>query len=54
MTVRTSAIVFLPALFIGPVLRAQSVFHDSNAPQVSFASAEIGRALGAQRAAPDR
>src|SRR5437763_15947740 len=54
MTLRISAIFFLPALFIGPLLRAQSVFHDSHAPQVSFASAEIGRALGPKRATPDR
>src|SRR3954453_14151420 len=54
MTLRISAIFLLPSLFIGPVLRAQSVFHDSHAPQVSFASAEIGRALGPQRATPDR
>src|SRR4051794_23450919 len=54
MTLRISAIFLLPGLVIGPVLRAQSVFHDSHAPQVSFASAEIGRALGPQRATPDR
>ena len=54
MTLRISAIFLLPSLFIGPVLRAQSVFHDSHAPQVSFASAEIGRAFGPQRATPDR
>ncbi|MBV9082078.1 MAG: hypothetical protein JOZ62_05340 [Acidobacteriaceae bacterium] len=53
MTLRISAIFLLPSLVIGPG-RAQSVFHDSHAPQVSFASAEIGRALGPQRATPDR
>src|SRR5262249_47062213 len=45
MTLRISALL-LPALVIGPALRAQPVFHDSQAPQVSFASAEIARALG--------
>ena len=54
MTLRISAICLLPTLLIGPGLRAQSVFHDSDAPQVSFAAAEIARALGLQRAAPDR
>src|SRR5947209_20090982 len=54
MTLRISAIFLLPSLFIGPTLRAQSVFHDSHAPQVSFASAEICRALGPYRATPDR
>jgi hypothetical protein len=54
MTLRISAIFLLPGLVISPALRAQSVFHDSDAPQVSFASAEIGRALGPQRAKPDR
>ena len=42
----------LHGLVVGPLLRAQSVFHDSHAPQVSFATAEIGRALGPQRATP--
>src|SRR3954468_3007259 len=54
MTLRISAIFLMPSLVIGPVMRAQSVFHDSHAPQVSFASAEIGQALGPQRATPDR
>ncbi len=54
MTLRISAFFLLPGLVIGPVLRAQSVFHDSQAPQVSFASDEIGRALGPQRTTPDR
>ena len=54
MTLRISAFFLLPGLVIGPVLRAQSVFHDSHAPQVSFASDEIGRALGPQRTTPDR
>jgi len=54
MTLQISAIFLLPSLVISPALRAQSVFHDSDAPQVSFASAEIGRALGPQRAKPDR
>src|SRR3954452_20126160 len=54
MTLRISALFLLPGLIIGPVLRAQSVFHDSHAPQVSFASAEIGRALRLQGATPDR
>ena len=54
MTLRISAIFCLPALFIGPLLRAESVFHDSHAPQVSFAAAEIRRALGSQNAASDR
>ena len=54
MTLRISAICLLPTLLIGPGLRAQSVFHDSDAPQVSFAAAEIARALGLQRATPDR
>ena len=42
MTLRICAIFILPNLVIGPALRAQSVFHDSHAPQVSFAAAEIG------------
>src|SRR4051812_46580387 len=54
MTLRISALFLLPGLIIDPRLGAQSVFHDSPAPQVSFASAEIGRALGPQRATPDR
>ena len=54
MTLRISALLLLPALVIGPALRAQPVFHDSHAPQVSFASAEIARALGPKRATPDR
>ena len=54
MTLRISAICLLPTLLIGPSVRAQSVFHDSDTPQVSFASAEIARALGLQRATPDR
>jgi hypothetical protein len=53
MTLRTSAFLLLPALVIGPTLRAQPVFHDSQAPQVSFASAEIARALGPKRATAD-
>src|SRR5947199_3211770 len=52
MTLRISALVLLPFV-IDPALRAQPVFHDSQAPQVSFASAEIARALGPKRAAPD-
>src|SRR3954452_12952240 len=54
MTLRISALFLLQGLIIGPVLRAQSVFHGSHAPQVSFASAEIGRALRLQGATPDR
>src|SRR3954454_10840313 len=54
MTLRIAAMFLLSTLVIGPVVRAQSVFHDSHAPQVSFASAEIGRALGPQRATQDR
>src|SRR3954466_6414632 len=54
MTLRISAIFLLATLVIGRVLHAQSVFHDSHAPQVSFAASEIGRALGSQRARPDR
>src|SRR5436305_12269543 len=53
MTLRISALLFLPALVIGPALRAQPVFHDSQAAQVAFASAEIARALGPKRAAAD-
>src|SRR4051794_37700875 len=34
MTLRITALLFLPALVIGPGLRAQPVFHDSQAPQV--------------------
>jgi hypothetical protein len=54
MTLRISALFLLTSLVLGPTLLAQSVFHDSHAPQVSFASAEIDRALGPQRAKPDR
>src|SRR4051812_31798376 len=54
MTLRISVLILLPALVIGPALRAQPVFHDSHAPQVSFASAEIARALGPKRATGDR
>src|SRR4051794_18643480 len=54
MTLRVSALFLVPGLVTGPLLHAQSVFHDSHAPQVSFASAEIGQALGPQRATPDR
>jgi hypothetical protein len=53
MTLRISVLILLPALVIGPALRAQPVFHDSRAPQVSFASAEIARALGPKRATVD-
>ena len=53
MSLRISALLLLPALVIGPALRAQPVFHDSQAPQVSFASAEIARALGPKRATAD-
>jgi hypothetical protein len=52
MTLRISALL-LPALVADPALRAQPVFHDSQAPQVSFASAEIARALGPKRATVD-
>src|SRR3954447_2669844 len=54
MTLRVSALFLVPGLVTGPLLHAQSVFHDSHALQVSFASAEISRALGPQRATPDR
>ncbi len=54
MTCRISTLFFIPALVIGPALRAQPVFHDSQAPQVSFAAGEIARALGSKRATPDR
>ena len=53
MTLRISVLLFLPALAIG-TLRAQPVFHDSQSPQVSFASGEIARSLGPKRAAADR
>src|SRR2546423_4005009 len=53
MTLGIPALLLLPALLIGPALRAQPVFHDSQAPQVAFASAEIARALGPKRAAAD-
>src|SRR5579871_233761 len=54
MTLRISAIPLVTSLVIGPVLLAQPVFHDLHSPQVSFAAAEIGRALGSKRATPDR
>lgn len=53
MTLRIFALLLLPALVIGPALRAQPVFHDSQTPQVSFASAEIARGLGPKRATAD-
>src|ERR1035441_8905432 len=53
MTLRNFAFLLLPALVTSPALRAQPVFHDSQAPQVSFASAQIARALGAKRATAD-
>ena len=54
MTLRISPLLLLPALVIGSALHAQPVFHDSQAPQVSFASAEIARALGLKRATADQ
>ena len=53
MTLRIASLLLLPALVIGPALRAQPVFHDSQAPQVAFASAQIARALGPKRATAD-
>jgi len=53
MSLRISVLFLLPALVAAPALRAQPVFHDSQAPQVSFASSEIARALGPKRAAAD-
>ena len=52
MTFRMSVLLLLPALVIGPALRAQAVFHDSKAPQVSFASAEGGILLSLVKAWP--
>jgi len=49
-----SAFLCLPGLLLGPALHAQTVFRDSQAPQVAFASAEIARAVGPNRAARDR
>ncbi|HXS93952.1 MAG TPA: hypothetical protein VN736_05060 [Candidatus Limnocylindrales bacterium] len=40
-------------MVIDPAVRAQPVFHDSQAAQVSFASSEIARALGPKRATAD-
>ena len=54
MTLQISTVLLLPAFVIGPALRAQPVFHDSQAPQVAFASAEIARALEPERATADR
>ena len=41
MAFRISALPFPAALVIGPALRAQPVFRDSQAPQVSFASPKV-------------
>ena len=54
MPFRMSAFLCLPGLLLGPALHAQTVFRDSQAPQVAFASAEIARAVGPNRAARDR
>ena len=53
MSLRIASLLLLPALVIGPALRAQPVFRDSQSPQVSFASAQIARALGPKRATAD-
>ena len=51
MNLRISAMLLGTGLVIGPVLLAQPVFHDSQAPQVAFAVTEIDRASGSKRAA---
>src|SRR5579885_1193556 len=52
MTFRFSLVLLLPSLALGP-LRAQPVFRDSHAPQISFACDEIARALGPKQVTQD-
>jgi hypothetical protein len=54
MTLRTPAILLVTSLVMGSSLLAQPIFHDSSSQQVSFAAAEVGRALRSKRATPDR
>jgi len=54
MTLRTPAILLVTSSVMGPSLLAQPIFHDSSSPQVSFAAAEVGRAMGSKRVTPDR
>lgn len=46
MTTRTPAILLVTGSVMGTSRLAQPIFHDSSSPQVSFATAEVGRTLG--------
>jgi hypothetical protein len=50
MTQRTPAILLVTGSLMGTSLLAQPIFHDGSSPQVSFATAEVGRTLGSKRA----